>query len=244
MWTPLFPRVIPRDVHRIEVRSHQDKGHASQPASEPPHGMGKPSWEVGRANKEEPRVLGARSSGWCKPWDWLHDLQQGRPGQQSSTLTSPDPSPQQAFTWTDSPAHSNRATAIKSKPPREGKCPSRPEPQPQNSLAWQQGSELLVATVPTPLLPKAMRLQEWSGGPSGLQKQALSWPWNCRCEGAHLLPTDPGNQATIGPYSEPLCNLENGVPARQKKKKEKNSVRNVPLGVGNTGLSRQKAPVC
>ena len=92
--------------------------------------MGKPSWEVGRANKEEPRVLGAQSSGWCKPWDWLHDLQQGRPGQQSSTLTSPDPSPQQAFTWTDSPAHSNRATAIKSKPPREGKCPSRPEPQP------------------------------------------------------------------------------------------------------------------
>ena len=63
-------------------------------------------------------------------------------------------------------------------------------------------------------------------------------------EGAHLLPTDPGNQATIGPYSEPLCNLENGAPARQKKKKEKNSVRNVPLGVGNTRLSRQKAPVC
>lgn len=56
IWTPLFPRVTPRNAHRIEVRSHQDEGHASQPA----HGKGKSSWEVGRANNEErPRVSGS-----------------------------------------------------------------------------------------------------------------------------------------------------------------------------------------
>ena len=49
---------------------------------------------------------------------------QGWPGEQGSALTSPDPGPHQAFTWTDSPAHYNGAPAMKSKPAREGKCPA------------------------------------------------------------------------------------------------------------------------
>lgn len=95
--------------------------------------MGKPSWEVGKASREEPRVLGAQSSGWRKPWYWLYDLQQGWTGQQSSTLTSPDPSLHQAFTWTDSPAHCNRATARASLP---GKASAPADLSPSLRTLW------------------------------------------------------------------------------------------------------------
>lgn len=149
---------------------------ASQPASRrATHGMGKPSWEQEEPTKGSPECweLGAQAGASpgtghtaCTGLAW-------------GTEQRPDklrPRPAPGFHLDHSPAHYNGATAMKSKPAREGKCPSRPEPQPQNSLAWQRGYELLVATAPGPLLPEATRLQEWSGGPSGLQKQALSWP--------------------------------------------------------------------
>lgn len=74
------------------------------------------------------------------------------------------------------------------------------------------------AGTPSPLLPRAIRQQEWAGGFSELQELALSWH-ETGCEEAHLLPTESGNQAATRPYSVPLCNLENGALVRQKKTK-------------------------
>lgn len=167
-------RVAPRNPHRMEVKNHQKEGI---PASKSAHEKGRPSREGGRANNKQAQTaweLGLRRGG--------HGSAGPATGRRTTTPTGRSPTQSQRdFHLNPQPSsikqgHYHQECLVQANQRREN-APSRQE-APTSELCWPRMpvlTALVGAPPPPPLLP-GTRLQECSGGVSGLREWALGWP--------------------------------------------------------------------
>lgn len=164
---------------------------ASQHTSASTHEKRKPSQRVGRANnKQGPRVLGSS------------ELRLGGAGEGDETVVGPTTAAALPAPWLDS-----APTSLSSRP-----------------TDLLNKAEPLLSRSPSANQVKKRKCLQQTRSPSLRTLLFLRTPrigsklaWNCGHEGAHLLPTEPRNQATTRQHSVPLCNLKNGALAGQKK---------------------------